>query len=69
MLRLYLIGALLLLGNAAARIVNHNFIVHRRDRMNLLDLAQSLNLTIFVEAMEKTHLDNTIDHEGEIKIG
>ncbi|CAG0878686.1 unnamed protein product [Darwinula stevensoni] len=64
MLSLYLTGALLLLGNAAAGIVDHNVIVHRGDRMNLLDLAQSLNLTVFVEAMEKTHLDNTIDHEG-----
>ena len=42
---------------------------HRRpiaikDAKNLVDLAQSLNLTILVKALEETGLDNVIDHEG-----
>ena len=31
---------------------------------NLVELAESLNLTILVKALEETHLDQIIDHEG-----
>lgn len=31
---------------------------------NLVDLAESLNLTTLVKALEETGLDNIIDHEG-----
>lgn len=34
------------------------------DAKNLVELAESLNLTVLVKALEETGLDNTIDHEG-----
>ena len=42
--------------------------LHRKieDAKNLVDLAQSLNLTILVKALEETGMDNIIDHEGII---
>ena len=33
---------------------------------NLVDLAESLNLTVLVKALEETGLDNIIDHEGSL---
>lgn len=36
------------------------------DAKNLVDLAQSLNLTILVKALEETGMDNIIDHEGKV---
>jgi len=35
------------------------------DAKNLVDLAESLNLTILVKALEETGLDSVIDHEGK----
>ncbi|XP_076370773.1 transforming growth factor-beta-induced protein ig-h3-like isoform X3 [Tachypleus tridentatus] len=33
-------------------------------RTNLVELAKKLNLTVLVDLLEKTKLDNTLDHEG-----
>lgn len=40
--------------------------LHRQptEAKNLVDLAESLNLTTLVKALEQTGLDNIIDHEG-----
>jgi len=35
---------------------------------NLVELAESLNLTILVKALEETHLDQIIDHEGKFTL-
>ena len=45
---------------------SHHGNVAALDAKNLVDLAESLNLTILVKALEETGLDNIIDHEGNI---
>jgi len=35
---------------------------------NLVELAESLNLTVLVKALEETGLDNIIDHEGKFTL-
>jgi transforming growth factor-beta-induced protein len=39
-----------------------------QDAKNLVDLAESLNLTTLVKALEETGLDQTIDHEGKFTL-
>lgn len=42
----------------------HGGAVNIEEAKNLVDLAESLNLTTLVKALEETGLDNIIDHEG-----
>jgi len=44
---------------------SHHGHVAALEAKNLVDLAESLNLTILVKALEETGLDNIIDHEGK----
>lgn len=55
-------------GELKLKIVNLEQGHHGRkasDAKNLVDLAESLNLTILVKALEETGLDSVIDHEGK----
>jgi len=43
---------------------DHHGDVKLNGARNLVELAESLNLTVLVKALEETGLDNIIDHEG-----
>jgi len=47
---------------------HHHGEVKHDGAKNLVELAESLNLTVLVKALEETGLDNIIDHEGKFTL-
>lgn len=47
---------------------HHGDVKYNGKQKNLVELAESLNLTVLVKALEETGLDNIIDHEGKFTL-